>query len=128
MRDKDSALLQDVAEEVHGDPDTSEKAMRKNANRTSESLAELQSRLSFRVAGGMMHKEINHEPWRRIQGPSAFDHKAHMGSKHRNSALYARTTTDDPLGDERAIAPDSVLTRGLCFVIMQHRFSDGRLS
>jgi len=61
MRDKVSALLEDVAQAVHGDPDTSEKAMSKNANRTSEALAELQSRLWFRVAGGMMHKEINRE-------------------------------------------------------------------
>jgi hypothetical protein len=61
MRDKDAAELQDVADRVHGDAHASEDAMGKNAERTSESLAEMGCPLSFRVAGGMMHKTISPE-------------------------------------------------------------------
>jgi hypothetical protein len=61
MADKESADVDDIAENVHKDPDTSEDAIRHNANRTSESLRELGSLLFFRLSGGKIHREIRPE-------------------------------------------------------------------
>jgi hypothetical protein len=61
MKDKNAAPLQDVAERVHGNAQTSDKAMGKNARETSNSLAALGSRLAFRAAGGIMHTKISPE-------------------------------------------------------------------
>jgi hypothetical protein len=61
MKDKDFAQVEDIADVVHGDAQVSEKAISKNARCTNESLVALKSPLSFRVAGGMMHKKISPE-------------------------------------------------------------------
>jgi hypothetical protein len=59
MKDKTSEGVQEIAEKVHGNAYVSEEAIAKNARETTASLVALGSRLSFRVAGGMMHKEIS---------------------------------------------------------------------
>ncbi len=61
MKDKNAAEIVDIADKVHGNSDVTEEAMAKNARETTASLVGLGSRLSFRVAGGMMHKEISPE-------------------------------------------------------------------
>jgi hypothetical protein len=61
MKDKGAAPFDDVAYIVHGDSNASEKAVAKNAERTSDSLAVLGCPVSFRLAGGLMHKEISPE-------------------------------------------------------------------
>jgi len=58
MKDKDAASFDDVASHVHGDNDKTKRPVPKKAERTSESLAELGCPVSFRLAGGMMRKEI----------------------------------------------------------------------
>jgi hypothetical protein len=61
MKNKTAADVEEIAEKVHGNSDVSEGAIAKNARRTSESLAEMGVPLSFRVARGMIHKEISPE-------------------------------------------------------------------
>src|SRR4051794_6451715 len=58
MADKSKATVEDVAANVHGNPEADEKAVRANAKRTNDSLAELESPLSFRVAASHVFREI----------------------------------------------------------------------
>jgi hypothetical protein len=59
MEDKEvEATSEDIAEHVHGDRETSDDAIRKNALRATASLAQMGSRLSFRFASGRMYREI----------------------------------------------------------------------
>jgi len=59
MADKKEATVEDVAEHVHADSETDENAVRANANRTNDSLAELGAPLPFRVASGRVFREIS---------------------------------------------------------------------
>lgn len=61
MIDKTEATAENIAVHVHGDSETSEGAMRNNANRTSGSLVDLGVRLSFRLASGRMFRMISPE-------------------------------------------------------------------
>src|SRR5271157_2000815 len=59
MADKEEATAEEIAEHVNGDSETSDRAMWNNAKRTTDSLAALNSRLSFRFASGRMYREIS---------------------------------------------------------------------
>jgi hypothetical protein len=59
MADKPKAKGEEIAEHVHGDSEASDSRMWNNAKRTSDSLAELGSPLSFRFASGWMFREIS---------------------------------------------------------------------
>ncbi|MGO9601657.1 MAG: hypothetical protein ACLP7Q_27090 [Isosphaeraceae bacterium] len=59
MADKEEATAEEIAEHVHGDSETTDKAMWNNADRTTDSLALLDSRLSFRFVSGRMYREIS---------------------------------------------------------------------
>jgi hypothetical protein len=61
MADKTKATAEAIAKDVHGDPETSDRAIWNNAKRTSDSLAALGSPLSFRFASGWMFREISPE-------------------------------------------------------------------
>jgi len=57
--DRTEATVDEIAREVHGDDDASDKAIRGNVARTNDSLVELGSPLVFRVASGRVYREIS---------------------------------------------------------------------
>ena len=59
MADKQEATVKEVAEYVHEHGDTAENTIRKNVQRTSESLAKMGSSLLFRMVSGRVFREIN---------------------------------------------------------------------
>lgn len=59
MADKLKAQAEAIAKDVHGDPETSDRAIWNNARRTSDWLAAKGSRLSFRFASGWVYREIS---------------------------------------------------------------------
>jgi hypothetical protein len=61
MRERTAATVEEIAEHVHRDECTSEKAMAMNATRTNDSLAALGVPLSFLLRGGYMHKAVSPE-------------------------------------------------------------------
>jgi hypothetical protein len=61
MADKETATAEEIGERVHGNPQASDKAIGKNARETSDSLAGLEARLSFRFVSGTMFRRIAKE-------------------------------------------------------------------
>jgi hypothetical protein len=59
MADKEEAIAEEIGKCVHDDEKASDSAMWNNAKRTTESLVQLGSRLSFRFASGRMYREIS---------------------------------------------------------------------
>ena len=57
MADKEEATAEEIAQHVHGDSEASDQAMWNNAKRTTDSLALLDSRLSFRFTSGRMYRD-----------------------------------------------------------------------
>jgi hypothetical protein len=58
MADKKEAKVEDVAQNVHENEETSEKTIRANAQRTIDWLAERGERLIFNVACGRVFRDI----------------------------------------------------------------------
>ena len=58
MADRKTATAEEVGDNVHGNSQASDKAIRKNARETSDSLAGIGSRLSFRFVSGTMFRKI----------------------------------------------------------------------
>jgi hypothetical protein len=61
MADRETATAEEVGDKVHGNSEASDKAIRKNARETSDSLAGIGSRLSFRFVSGTMFRKIADE-------------------------------------------------------------------
>jgi hypothetical protein len=61
MADRKTATAEEVAANVHGNSKASDKAIGKNARETSDSLAEIGSRLSYRFIEGTMFRKIADE-------------------------------------------------------------------
>lgn len=61
MVDKKEATAEDIAEHVHKDSNTTEKAMRANANKTTASLEDMGIPVRFRLASGRMFRDISPE-------------------------------------------------------------------
>jgi hypothetical protein len=61
MADKISASCEDVGREVHDDENANDQTVRMNARRTSDELAEMGSRVSFRVSTGRVFKNVSPE-------------------------------------------------------------------
>jgi hypothetical protein len=61
MADKKTADAEDIAVKVHGNSRVGDKAIGKNARQTSDFLAAMGSRLSFRFASGWMIRRIADE-------------------------------------------------------------------
>jgi hypothetical protein len=59
MRSRETATGKDIAKFVHEDDDASSSAMWNNAKRTSDDLAIMGSRVSFRFVGGTMYRDIS---------------------------------------------------------------------
>ena len=57
MSVRESAAIEEVAEHVHDNRETSDGAIRQNVKRTNESLAELESTIHFRVRAAYLFKE-----------------------------------------------------------------------
>ena len=57
MKDRDSATTDEIAHHVHGDDQTTEKAISKNVQRTNESLIEMGFPLRFSLSSGLVFKE-----------------------------------------------------------------------
>jgi hypothetical protein len=57
MAGRESVPAQEVADQVHGDPQTSNKAIRANITRTNQKLEEMAAPFRFRLAGGFVFKE-----------------------------------------------------------------------
>jgi hypothetical protein len=61
MADKKTATAEEIGAGVHGNSKASDKAIGKNARETTDSLAGLGSRLSFRFVSGTMFRKIHEE-------------------------------------------------------------------
>jgi hypothetical protein len=58
MADRETATAEEIGDNVHGNPEASDKAIGKNARETTDSLAGIGSRLSFRFVSGTMFRKI----------------------------------------------------------------------
>ena len=61
MADRETATAEEIGDKVHGNSEASDKAIGKNARETSDSLAGIDSRLSFRFVSGTMFRKIADE-------------------------------------------------------------------
>ncbi len=61
MADRENATADEVGDKVHGNPEANDKAIGKNARETTDSLAGIRSRLSFRFVSGTMFRKIADE-------------------------------------------------------------------
>jgi hypothetical protein len=61
MADKEVADAEAVGVNVHDNKEASDRRIAKNAQATSDSLAEMGSRLRFHFASGKMHRKISAE-------------------------------------------------------------------
>jgi hypothetical protein len=59
MADKEEATAEEIAQHVHDQSEMSNSAIWNNAKRTTDSLAQLGSRLSFRFVSSRMYREIS---------------------------------------------------------------------